>query len=214
LVQKIRKLGLLAISQPVVRLGLADALARVQPEWSLVHAETMAEAVEKLAAAQIDFMVVCFRLPGLGGGWGLRRLRGLRPATPVAVLLPAEDPNTVAACRGVGVHGCIGLENPFERVVQAVVVVGSGGLYDPPGVAPPPAAADPAAGLTPHQREVLRLVAEGLGTTAIARRLGLGVGTVKAHLARAYATLGVRSRLQAIVKLGSNGKPDGEKDDG
>jgi len=51
-----RTLGLLALAHPVVRLGLADALARAQPGWSLLHAETMAEVEGKLAAADIDLL--------------------------------------------------------------------------------------------------------------------------------------------------------------
>ena len=96
------------------------------------------------------------------------------------------------------------MQRPFEQVIEAVTTVGAGATYTPPT-----AAADPASMLTPQQREVLRLVTEGLGTQDIARRLGLGVGTVKTHLARAYARLGVRSRLQAIVKLGWTRRPQG-----
>ena len=191
------KIGLLALAQPVVRLGLSGALARERPDWSLLHAATMNEAVGRLMMVDVNFLVMCIRLPGLGGSLGLRRLRTLRPTMRVAVLLATEDPASIAACRGVGVHGFIGLQRPFEQVVQAITAVGSGAIYAPPATAP-----DPASMLTPQQREVLHLVTEGLATQVIARRLGLGVGTVKTHLARAYARLGVRSRLQAVVKLG------------
>jgi DNA-binding NarL/FixJ family response regulator len=203
-VENSRKVGVLALAQPVVRLGLDDALSRQRPEWSLLHAATMNEVAGRLAVVDAHFLVVCFRLPGLGGSVGLRRLRTLRPTMRVAVLLPNEDPASIAVCRGVGVHGFIGLQRPFEQVVEAVTTVGSGALYAPPATAP-----DPASMLTPQQREVLRLVTEGLATQEIARRLGLGVGTVKTHLARAYARLGVRSRLQAVVKLGWSQRPLG-----
>jgi DNA-binding NarL/FixJ family response regulator len=167
----------------------------------------MAEVEGKLAAADIDLLVICFRLPGLGGAWGLRRLRALRPAMRVLVLSPVENPATLAACRAAGVDGHIAMGSPIEQVLQAIAAVRSGGFHVPPDTpALPPADAAPR--LTARQLQVLRLVAEGLGTREIAQRLGLGLGTVKQHLAAAYARLGARSRLQAIVKAGLSGPAD------
>jgi len=53
--------------------------------------------------------------------------------------------------------------------------------------------------LTPRQREVMELVAEGRSNKEIARRLGLGPGTVKVHLAAAFRALGVNNRAAAVA---------------
>jgi len=69
-------------------------------------------------------------------------------------------------------------------------------------VADPAASAPPASGrtaLTPRQSEVLGLLAQGLGTSAIADRLGLATDTVRNHVRAILGALGARSRLEAVV---------------
>jgi len=58
------------------------------------------------------------------------------------------------------------------------------------------------AGLTPRQTDVLRLLAEGSSTKDIARKLNLGLGTVKVHLAGVYRALGATNRMEAVVRAG------------
>jgi DNA-binding NarL/FixJ family response regulator len=57
-------------------------------------------------------------------------------------------------------------------------------------------------GLTPRQNDVMLLLAEGHSTKDIARRLNLGLGTVKVHLAGVYRALGANNRMEAVVRAG------------
>lgn len=59
---------------------------------------------------------------------------------------------------------------------------------------------DPANNLTPRQLEVLALLCEGLPNKLISRRLDIASGTVKVHVVQILRTLGVSSRLQAVVE--------------
>jgi DNA-binding NarL/FixJ family response regulator len=67
------------------------------------------------------------------------------------------------------------------------------------------AAGDPARGLSEREREVLALVAEGLATKVIARRLEITEPTVRAHLTRIYRHIGVTDRTQAALWAVSRG---------
>ena len=57
--------------------------------------------------------------------------------------------------------------------------------------------------LTPRQTDVLRLLSRGFTVRAVARELGLGVGTVKTHLGAAYARLGTSNRIRAVMQVQS-----------
>lgn len=101
--------------------------------------------------------------------------------------------------------------SPPEQLIQAVRLVANGEALLDPGVtrriierfgqwgsreAEAPAALHE---LTPREREVLELVAEGLSNAEIAGRLVVAPGTVKTHVARVLSKLGLRDRVQAVV---------------
>jgi EAL domain-containing protein (putative c-di-GMP-specific phosphodiesterase class I)/DNA-binding CsgD family transcriptional regulator len=69
---------------------------------------------------------------------------------------------------------------------------------------PPPFAAPerPAARLSPRQHEVMQLLSKGKSVKEIARQLELGIGTVKVHVSQAYASLGARNRVEAVMRAG------------
>ena len=104
-----------------------------------------------------------------------------------------------------------------ERLFDAVRVVAAGEALLDPAVTrrligefarlrPRPAAASSLlAGLTPREVEVLALVAEGLSNTEIAERLVVGDQTVKTHVSRVLAKLGLRDRTQAVITAYESG---------
>ena len=111
-----------------------------------------------------------------------------------------------------GASGFLLKDVTAERLFDAVRVVAAGeALLAPtvtrrliarvrPAAAPRPPAARPSPGaLTPRETEVLRLIAEGLSNPEIAARLVVGEETVKTHVSRVLAKLGLRDRTQAVV---------------
>lgn len=86
---------------------------------------------------------------------------------------------------GMLVRECIRTSNRNEDTAKAVVG--------------PPAGAAAAVPLSPREREVVRLLAEGLSNKQMARRLALSDNTVKTHLANTYAKLGVSGRVEAVI---------------
>jgi DNA-binding NarL/FixJ family response regulator len=66
-------------------------------------------------------------------------------------------------------------------------------------------APDPLAGVSPREREVLRLLLDGMPNKLIARRLGISEKTVKSHLTKVFRAIGVDDRVQAILWVERHG---------
>jgi DNA-binding NarL/FixJ family response regulator len=141
--------------------------------------------------------------------------------THVLVLAATTDPAAITALLRGPVHGCL-VDGQFEPqdLVRAVLVAAKGlawlspvaasaaisALRAGPGPAP---ARDPATRLTPREHEVLGLLSQGLSNAAIAADLGLTPKTVKNHLTRGYAKLGVDGREQAVRVFTTGPDPAG-----
>lgn len=99
-------------------------------------------------------------------------------------------------------HGCLPAEAEPDEVIRAVVAVAAGEIVAAPwlvavnGVRFGQDGAEPRKPITPRELDVMALVAEGLGNKAIAKQLGIREQTVKNHLARLMAKLGLNNRVQ------------------
>ncbi len=110
---------------------------------------------------------------------------------------------------GAGVNGYVVKSSPDSELLSAIDRIRRGQVYVPPQLAspaipepaPPPPSAPPVAfdGLTPRQKDVLRLLAKGKANKEIARELDLAEGTVKIHLAAVLRFLKARNRTEAAV---------------
>ncbi len=197
--------------EAMVRVGLRMVLS-AEPDVEVVgEAADGAQAVEAVLAGEPDVVLMDVRMPHVDGLEGARRVLAARPETKVVILTTFDEDEHVAAALRAGVSGFLLKVSPPEQLVAAVrTVAGGGGLLDP-GVTLrviESFAATPAtprehgrlmAELTEREREVLRLVARGLSNAEIAARLYLGEATVKTHVSRVLAKLGVRDRVQAVA---------------
>ncbi len=188
-----------ADDHPLARAGLRQLLA-ADPEIEVVgEAADGGAALAEVAALRPDVLLLDLQLGEMDGVAVLERLRaapaaGPRPATLVLTTFD-EDRRLLDAVRA-GAQGYVpkGAEGP--ELVRAVRAAARGEALLPPALTarllrlaqPSSPAVEP---LTRRETEVLRLLAEGLGTKAIAARLSLGAGTVKSHLEHLYAKLHV-----------------------
>jgi DNA-binding NarL/FixJ family response regulator len=152
------------------------------------------------------------RMPRLDGLTATERLTAL-PDPPRVVVLTTFDQNeyVVRALRG-GAYGFLLKDAPASRLLAAVRAAAGGEALIEPSITrrlierfsatePGPAAELPSGlrGLTDRELDVLRLVARGLSNAEIAAEMVVAETTVKTHVARVLAKLGVRDRVQAVV---------------
>ena len=185
---------------------------------SFVEADGFDAALEALAAQTTDLLLIDLSMPGMATASSLRALREAHPTTKIVVITAWEDRVTMLDCLAAGVHGYVTKTSEPEAIRHAVEDVLSGQIYVPPAIAnvgvetkrvENPISAMPKDSVAPgsidttritrRQLDVLRHLAQGRSTKEIARALGLGVGTIKVHLAAIYRLLNARSRTEAVV---------------
>lgn len=195
---------LVADDEPLVRSGLRLILD-AEPDLEVVgEAGDGARAVELARALRPDVVCMDVRMPGVDGLRATELVLRL-PAPPrVLVVTTFEHDGYVLDALTAGASGFLLKRAGADEMVQAVrtVAVGQSLLYPqalrdlvrtrPRGTAGAPS-------LTPREREVLGLVAEGMTNAEIATALVVGVETVRTHVASVLAKLQARDRTQAVV---------------
>ncbi len=208
---------LIADDNPVIRIGLRQLLS-AEPATELVgEAADGAEALRLARERQPDVVLLDVRMPGTSG---LEVLPELATFTCVLMLTSSEEDETVRAAVRHGARGYL-VYGSFDEnsVVQNILAAAGGGsvfsasavrvLAGPPPTPDSVQAADPAVAALLSEREVgvMQLLAAGRTNGEIAAQLFLAPKTVKNHVNRIFAKLGVTSRAQAVaVWVGTAGR--------
>lgn len=191
---------------PLARYALRAAVETLPDAAVVAEAGGAREALEVAASSLPELVLVDIQMAGLDGLRLMRALLERHPAVKVLVLsvLP-EDPYAIEALRG-GAAGYLRKEHVWAHLREAVRATLEGGTYLHPSVAPAllrrmlrPDAPAAAGTLTCQERQVLRLLAQGLSNKEIGAALGATVRTVKAHISRILRKLDVQDRTQAAV---------------
>ena len=135
---------------------------------------------------------------------GARHRDGAASA-PVVIVAGNDGERDIRSALASGVRGYILTGCPLDELAESVRSAYRGSRHLSPRVAARLAESIAGESLTGREEEVLRLVVEGLGNKAIARRLSIAVGTVKSHLKGVFDKLGVESRTQAICSAARRG---------
>jgi DNA-binding NarL/FixJ family response regulator len=197
---------LVADDHELFREGLRHILGALEEGLTVVEACDFDQAVAA-AASQPDIEVVLLDLNMPGGPWaeGLQRLRStLGDEARVVILSATDDQHLVRQAVSLGAAGFIPKTASSRVMLSALRLVLSGGVYLPPAmleqaVERAPGSNDHANFLTPRQREVLALLAQGKSNKEIARALDLAEGTVKLHVTAILKSLNVNNRTRAVV---------------
>jgi len=202
----------------MVRAGFA-ALLGTQPDFDVLGtAADGAAAVAVCRDLRPDVVLMDVRMPGIDGIEATRQLMAGEDPPRVLILTTFDLDEYVFDALRAGASGFLLKDATAERLFDAVRVVAAGDALLAPAVTrrlisefarirPPAATAAPAAlaALTPRETEVLRLVAAGLSNLEIAGRLVVTEETVKTHVSRVLAKLGLHGRSQAVVAAYESG---------
>lgn len=198
----------IADDHPVVRRGVR-ALLEEEPGFRV-----LSDAVDGLEACalverfQPDVLVLDVVMPGLGGLEVTRRVGKLSPRTRVVILSMHDEHSYVWEAFKSGASAYVLKRSAMEELVRAVRQVASGQKYLSPEVPlsdldesyrpDREVVSDPYERLTPREREVLQLAAEGCDRGRIAERLCISRRTAEAHRAGAMRKLGLRNQNDLI----------------
>ncbi|MBU3862827.1 response regulator transcription factor [Streptomyces sp. 4503] len=193
---------LLADDHPVVRAGLR-AVLETEPGMTVVAEATTAEdAIARAAQGDIDVVLMDLQFgKGMNGAQATAAITARAGAPRVLIVTTYDtDADTLPAIEA-GATGYLLKDVPPEDLAVAVRTAATGRTTLAPAVADRlmNRLRTPGTAVTRRESEVLALVAEGLSNQAIGARLHLTEGTVKSHLARIYAKLGVDSRTAAVA---------------
>jgi DNA-binding NarL/FixJ family response regulator len=203
--------------QEVVRAGFGALLA-TQSDFGVVGtAHDGVEAVRLCSAEHPDVVLMDVRMPVMDGIEATRRITESDVDGPRILMLTTFDLDEyVYDALSAGASGFLLKDVTAERLFDAVRVVAAGEALLDPAVTrrligefvrlrPRRAPESSLGGLTPRETEVLTLVAEGLSNTEIAERLVVSDQTVKSHVSRVIAKLGLRDRTQAVITAYESG---------
>jgi len=193
---------LLADDHAVVRAGIRNALEEL-PDLEIVGEVGDGPALfAALAQAQPDCLLIDVTMPDFEPVAAIRQVRARYPDMRILVVSAYDDDVYVQGLLGAGVDGYHLKDQPLSDLRLAVQRVLSGErwisspLLDKLVSYTNAPASSPS--LTTRQRDLLRLLQQGLDNQNIAQRLGLSVKTVENHLTRLYRQLNVQSRLEAV----------------
>jgi DNA-binding NarL/FixJ family response regulator len=200
---------LIADDHPVFRFGLR-ALLESQPDMVvLAEVESGEEAVQMAQSLQPDVVLMDVNMLGLNGIEATRRIAANVSNTDILIITMFDD-DTVFTAMQAGARGYLLKGAQGDETLRAIRAVANGEVIFSSGIARQMMAyfargmktvADaPFPDLTPREREILELLAQGLTNTAIAEKLTLSPKTIRNQVSNIFSKLQVATRSEAVIK--------------
>jgi two-component system, NarL family, response regulator len=189
---------------PVVRQGIRALLEREIDSVVVTDAATPAAALGATRDDSPDVVIVDPRGAGLEVGSLVQDLnRELGSA--IVVFTSNGGARLLSESLKAGVKGYVRKDSPPEDLVRAIRAAQSGEFYVDPALSSTIVLEEGDRTLTARQREILQMLADGMQTEAVAKRLGLSTETVRTHTKRILAKLHADTRTQAVAIAIRNG---------
>jgi DNA-binding NarL/FixJ family response regulator len=195
----------------LMRAGLRAVLSSDDGVQVVGDAADGREAVECTRRLRPDVVLMDVRMPTMDGITATREIVAAAPQSRILILTTFEDDDYVFGALSAGASGFLLKRTRPEQLIAAIGTIAAGESLLSPSVTrtviqrmaqqplPDPKAGRRLRDLTPRERDVLELVARGLSNGEIATTLVVEESTVKTHMKRILAKLGLRDRVQAVI---------------
>jgi len=189
---------LIADDHEVVREGLRLALSRSPRIRVIGEATDGASAVALTERRRPDVVIMDLRMPDMDGLEATEQVLAKAPSTGVLIFTAYGERSLLQRGLESGARGYILKEAPHETLLRAIEKVAAGETFVDPGLM-----AEFVAGqadiLTPREREILQLLADGMSNADVAAKLFISQETVKSHVRHILAKLEADTRTQAVA---------------
>ena len=186
---------------PTVRHGLGLMLGDAEDVELVGHVQNGEEAVEAINRLRPEVVIVDVRLPGIDGISAVKRISTSCPGVQTVMFSAYGDKRLLSDAIAAGARGYVMKGSPPEDLLRAIRTVVTGKPFVDPSLSPAllMSQVGPDAPLSEREREILQLLAEGLHTEEVARRIGLSTETVKSDTKRAILKLEAETRVHAVA---------------
>ena len=190
---------LIADDHEVVREGLRLSLSR-SPHIRVIGEAGDGEAALSLAERRKpDVVIMDIRMPGMDGLEATKQMHDRVPETSVLLFTAFGERSLLTRGLDAGAKGYLLKEAPNQTLVRAIEKVASGEGYVDPALMPSFLNRDGQDLLTPREREILQLLADGMSNGDVAAKLFISQETVKSHVRHILAKLEADTRTHAVA---------------
>jgi DNA-binding NarL/FixJ family response regulator len=200
---------LVADDQSMVRAGFRMLLADEEDIEVVAEASNGLEAVEKASRYKPSVVLMDIRMPELDGLSAAKQILEADDEARVLILTTFDHDEYVYEALRIGASGFVLKDDPPEQLIGAIRTIAQGDALLSPSITkrvieqfgrvPRPDPPSELSELTSREREILKLIAQGLSNAEIAEQLVIGETTVKTHVTHIFQKLNLRDRVQAVV---------------
>ena len=160
------------------------------------------EAIEAVRELEPEIVLMDVRLPGIDGVSAVKRIHQVAPSVEFVMFTAYGDKRLLSDAIAAGARGYVMKGSPPADLLRAIRTVAEGKAFVDPSLSPALLMTDASPAeqpLSEREREILQLLAEGLHTEEVARRIGLSVETVKSDTKRVIGKLQADTRTHAVA---------------
>ena len=194
---------IIADDHPAIIDAVSRYLADVDDVEIVAQAQDGDETLRLIAQHAPDVAIVDIRMPGVGGIDIARKLSDEASTTAIILYTGHGERSLLLEALDAGARGFLVKEAPLDDLARAIRTIGGGGTYVDPalaGVLAGPQAAERLPTVTKREREILRLLADGMRNEEVAQQLSISPLTVRTHVKNAMQKLEADTRTEAVAK--------------